>query len=76
MGKRLALLAIRLLVSVNLLYAAIFLKFAVPGSVTRTNVQEIVGEQLEAGPQDPDNGALSAGSHCRFFVQIVVDGIS
>ena len=35
MGKRLALLAIRLLVSMNLLYAAIFLKFAgVPGSVT------------------------------------------
>ncbi len=35
MGKRLALLAIRLLVSVNLLYAAIFLKFAaVSGSVT------------------------------------------
>jgi len=35
MDKRLALLAIRLLVSVNLLYAAIFLKFAgVPGSVT------------------------------------------
>jgi len=35
MGKRLALLAIRLFVSVNLLYAAIFLKFAgVPGSVT------------------------------------------
>jgi hypothetical protein len=34
MGKKLALLAIRLLVSVNLLYAAIFLKFAaVPGSV-------------------------------------------
>src|SRR5437016_13245095 len=34
MGKRLALLAIRLSVSVNLLYAAIFLKFAgVPGSV-------------------------------------------
>src|SRR5258707_1947081 len=34
MGKSLALLAIRLLVSVNLLYAAIFLKFAgVPGSV-------------------------------------------
>src|SRR5450432_4471597 len=34
MGKRLALLAIRVLVSVNLLYAAIFLKFAgVPGSV-------------------------------------------
>src|SRR6266849_6768542 len=34
MGKRLALLAIRLLMSVNLLYAAIFLKFAgVPGSV-------------------------------------------
>src|ERR1700704_6715208 len=34
MGKRLALLTIRLLVSVNLLYAAIFLKFAgVPGSV-------------------------------------------
>src|SRR5712675_2359720 len=33
-GKRLALLAIRLLVSVNLLYAAVFLKFAgVPGSV-------------------------------------------
>jgi hypothetical protein len=35
MDKRLVLLAIRLLVSVNLLYAAIFLKFAgVPGSVT------------------------------------------
>src|SRR5712675_873337 len=35
MDKRLALLAIRLLVSVNLLYAAIFLKFAGPaGSVT------------------------------------------
>jgi hypothetical protein len=34
MGKRLALLAIRLLMSVNLLYAAIFLKFAgVQGSV-------------------------------------------
>src|SRR5258708_17122477 len=34
MSKRLALLAIRLLASVNLLYAAIFLKFAaVPGSV-------------------------------------------
>ena len=34
MGKRLALLAIRLFVSVNLLDAAIFLKFAgVPGSV-------------------------------------------
>jgi hypothetical protein len=33
-GKKLALLAIRLLVSVNLLYAAIFLKFAaVPNSV-------------------------------------------
>src|SRR5258706_5813718 len=35
MGKRLALMAIRLLVSVNLLYAAIFLKFAaVPDSLT------------------------------------------
>ena len=35
MGKRLVLLAIRLLVCVNLLYAAIFLKFAgVPDSVT------------------------------------------
>jgi chromate transport protein ChrA len=34
MDKRIALLAIRLFVSVNLLYAAIFLKFAgVPGSV-------------------------------------------
>jgi chromate transport protein ChrA len=34
MGKRLAILAIRPLVSVNLLYAAIFLKFAaVPGAV-------------------------------------------
>jgi chromate transport protein ChrA len=34
MDKRLALLAIRLLLSANLLYAAIFLKFAgVPGSV-------------------------------------------
>jgi len=35
MSKRLALLAVRLFVSVNLLYAAIFLKFAgVPDSVT------------------------------------------
>ena len=35
MSKRLALLTIRLLVSVNLLYAAILLKFAgVPGAVT------------------------------------------
>jgi len=35
MGRKLALLAIRLLVSVNLLYAAIFLKLAaVPDSVT------------------------------------------
>src|ERR1700722_15249102 len=35
MGKRIALLAIRLFVSVNLLYVAIFLKFAgVPDSVT------------------------------------------
>jgi len=34
MGKRLALLAIRMFVSMNLLYAAIFLKFAgVPDSV-------------------------------------------
>ncbi len=34
MGKRVALLAIRVLVALNLLYAAIFLKFAaVPGSV-------------------------------------------
>src|ERR1700719_3489909 len=34
MGKRIALLAIRVLVPVNLLYAAFFLKFAgVPGSV-------------------------------------------
>src|SRR6266403_5675698 len=34
MGKRLALLAIRMFVSANLLYAAIFLKFVgVPGSV-------------------------------------------
>jgi len=38
MGKRPALLAIRVLVSVNLLYAAIFLKFAgVPDSVTLFN---------------------------------------
>ena len=38
MGKRLVLLAIRVLMSVNLLYAAIFLKFAgVPGSVALFN---------------------------------------
>jgi uncharacterized membrane protein YphA (DoxX/SURF4 family) len=38
MGRRLALLAIRLLVSVNLLYAAILLKFAgAPGSVVLFN---------------------------------------
>ena len=38
MGNRLALQAVRLLVSANLLYAAIFLKFAgVPGSVALFN---------------------------------------
>jgi hypothetical protein len=38
MGKRVALLTVRLLVSANLLYAAIFLKFAgVPGSVALFN---------------------------------------
>src|ERR1700690_3368770 len=38
MGKRIALLAIRLLVSANVLYAAIFLKFAgAPGSVALFN---------------------------------------
>src|SRR5579864_2428430 len=44
MGKRLALLAIRLLVSVNLLYAAIFLKFAgVPGAVALfTQMSQVV----------------------------------
>jgi hypothetical protein len=44
MGKRLALLAIRLLVSVNLLYAAIFLKFAgVPSSVALfTQMSQVV----------------------------------
>jgi hypothetical protein len=48
MGKRLALLAIRLLVSVNLLYAAIFLKFAgVPGSVTLfTPMSQAVHERV------------------------------
>jgi chromate transport protein ChrA len=44
MGKRLALLAIRLLVSVNLLYAAIFAKFAgVPQSVALfTQMSQVV----------------------------------
>jgi chromate transport protein ChrA len=44
MDKRLALLAIRLFVSVNLLYAAIFLKFAgVPGSVALfTQMSQVV----------------------------------
>src|SRR5436190_15759121 len=38
MGKRLVLVAIRVLVSLNLLYAAIFLKFAgAPGSVALFN---------------------------------------
>jgi len=38
MGRRVVLLAIRVLVSVNLLYAAIFLKFAAaPGSVALFN---------------------------------------
>ena len=38
MGRRLALQAVRLLVSANLLYAAIFLKFAgVPGSLALFN---------------------------------------
>ena len=38
MGKRVPLLTVRLLVSANLLYAAIFLKFAgVPGSVALFN---------------------------------------
>jgi hypothetical protein len=44
MDKRLTLLAIRLFVSVNLLYAAIFLKFAgVPRSVTLfTQISQVV----------------------------------
>jgi chromate transport protein ChrA len=44
MVKRLALLAIRLLVSLNLLYAAIFLKFAgVPGAVALfTQMSQVV----------------------------------
>ena len=44
MGRRLVLLAIRLLVSVNLLYAAIFLKFAaVPDSVALfTKMSQVV----------------------------------
>src|SRR6202161_4202429 len=48
MGKRFALLAIRLLVSVNLLYAAIFLKFAgVPGSVALfTRMSQAVHELI------------------------------
>ena len=47
MGKRLALLAIRLLVSANLLYAAIFLKFAgVPGSVALFNADVASGPRV------------------------------
>jgi len=44
MGKKFALLAIRLMVSVNLLYAAIFLKFAaVPDSVALfTKMSQVV----------------------------------
>jgi hypothetical protein len=44
MSKRVALLAIRMYVSVNLLYAAIFLKFAgVPDSVTLfTRMSQVV----------------------------------
>jgi hypothetical protein len=44
MGKRFALLAIHPFVSVNLLYAAIFLKFAgVPGSVTPDGRYDAMG---------------------------------
>ena len=48
MGKRLTLLAIRLLVSMNLLYAAIFLKFAgVPDLVTLFIVEVILNERRQ-----------------------------
>src|SRR5712672_6938 len=51
MSKRLALLAIRLSVSVNLLYAAIFLKFAgVPGSVTLFTQMSGTVHGLESQP--------------------------
>ena len=47
-GKGLALVAIRLFVSVNLLYAAIFLKFAgVPDSVTLFIVEVILNERRQ-----------------------------
>src|SRR6267154_1766130 len=51
MGKRIALLAIRLLVSVNLLYAAIFLKFAgAPGSVALFNEMSRAVHELVSQP--------------------------
>src|ERR1700720_35137 len=51
MGKRLALLAIRLLVSANLLYAAIFLKFAgAPGSVALFNQMSQAVHRLVSQP--------------------------
>jgi len=47
MGKRLALLTIRLFVSVNLLYAAIFLKFAgVPDSVALFTLMSQAGRTV------------------------------
>src|SRR5882762_9836177 len=51
MGRRLALLAIRLLVSVNLLYAAIFLKFAgAPGSVALFDQMSRAAQGLVSQP--------------------------
>jgi chromate transport protein ChrA len=51
MGKRLALLAIRLFLSMNLLYTAIFLKFAgVPGSVSLFTRMSQAGHGLVSQP--------------------------
>ena len=51
LAKRLALIAVRLLVSVNLFYAAIFLKFAaVPGSVALFTQMSQVAHGLVSQP--------------------------
>jgi hypothetical protein len=67
MGKRIALLAIRPLASVNLLYAAIFLKFAaVPGSVTLFTQMSQAVHGLVSQPvfrQVRNLNALSGGAY-------------
>ena len=67
MGKRLALLTIRLLMSVNLLCAAIFLKFAaVPGSVALFTQMSGRGPRVGISASIPAGGQEPSRRWLRF----------